>query len=236
MIEAREITVKYGKRLILDRCALSVEPGECVGLLGPSGCGKSTLLRVIVGEQHPSSGSVSIGGWKPSPSRETTPPPGLFGIVHQDPVGSLDRLWSVAQCVREPLAALGTDRETQCSMMKSMLAYVRLGHIHPETPVRSLSIGQAQRVAMARALIGNPNVVLADEPTSALDPTTAATIVVLLREAAMNGASVVVVSHNDALLASFCDRILEMRNGQLYPRPSEEENGVEPILSESNRY
>lgn len=97
--------------------------------------------------------------------------------------------------------------------MEAALAAVRLRHVDPRVRTSSLSVGQAQRVALARALISAPAVVLADEPTSALDPTTAATVVRLLREASDAGAATLVVSHHALLLGTFCDRVVEMVPG-----------------------
>jgi ABC-type dipeptide/oligopeptide/nickel transport system ATPase subunit len=217
VIRAIEVTVVYGRRTVLRRCSLGVVPGECVGLLGPSGCGKSTLLRVLSGDQMPTAGSVRVGSWSSSSrTRRRGPPPGEIGVVYQDPVGSLDRLWSVARCVEEPLIALGgATSVNRADEVRAILRHVRLGHLDPRTSVRGLSVGQAQRVAIARALIARPRVVLADEPTSALDPTTAATVVVLLREAADAGAAVLIVSHNERLLSSFCDRLLRLADGSV---------------------
>ena len=215
MIELRDIHVQLSERVILDHVSLRVAGGECVGLLGPSGAGKSTLLRIITGEQAPSSGEVKAGDWSPQ-GTSRRPPAGLFGVVYQDPTASLDWLWRVNQCVEEPLLAQGSaSREERRQLVARELANVRLGHIDPDSRVVKLSIGQAQRVALARALVAQPAVILADEPTSALDPTTAATIVRLLADAAGRGAAVVTVSHNAPLLASFCTRILELSNGQL---------------------
>lgn len=211
MITLESVSVVYGRRRVLDQLDLAVGRGECVGLLGPSGAGKSTLLRLLVGDQTAHSGIVRIGDWSPD-TQARRPPAGLLGVVHQDPVGSLDRLWTVERCIAEPLIAM---RKPNPDAVRAMLSHVRLGHINPRTPVRALSVGQAQRVALARALIGQPEAILADEPTSALDPTSAATIVTLLRHAANGGSATLVVSHNEPLLRSFCDRIVLLQHGRI---------------------
>lgn len=215
MIQLDDISLAYGDQRILERVTLHVSPGECLGLLGASGCGKSTLLRIMTGEQPPQSGTVRVGDWSPG-GKVRHPPPGLIGVIYQNPTASLDWLWQVGQCLAEPLIALGVwDRTERQRRVMQALHDVRLGHVSPAARVVSLSVGQAQRVALARALICTPRVILADEPTSALDPTTAATIIRLLAAAAARGAAVVTVSHNGPLLASFCPRLLLLRNHHL---------------------
>lgn len=203
----------YGVQAVLNGVSMDIPGGDCVGMLGRSGSGKSTMLKVITGRLRANRGVVDVAGWRPTP----TPPPGLFGVVYQDPQSSLDRLWTVEQCVTEPLVAAGRrpERDHRAETVRTLLDRVRLGHVSPSARVTSLSVGQAQRVAMARALVAKPRVICADEPTSALDPTSAATVVRLLREAADAGAAVLVVSHNEPLLRSFCDRVVEMRDGLL---------------------
>jgi len=215
MIDVRGVTVRYGGMPVLAGVDLLVEPGQCVGIAGASGAGKSTLLRVLLGEQVADAGSVAIGCWSPGRG-SPQPPAGLIGVVYQDPVASLDRLWPVGRCVAEPLAASGNrERGEAAARVGAMLGLVRLGHVPPETRITRLSVGQAQRVAMARALIHHPAAILADEPTSALDPTTAASVVRLLRGAADEGAAVLVVSHNRPLLRTLCDRVLVLSGGVL---------------------
>jgi peptide/nickel transport system ATP-binding protein len=182
---------------------------ECLGLLGSSGSGKSTLARIILGDLRASSGSVRVGTYRGSPA---SPPPGIFGVIYQDPISSLDRLWSVERCIAEPLVASGIAASERASRVRQLLSSVRMDHIDPRCRVTRLSVGQAQRVALARALAAKPQAVVADEPTSALDPTTAASIVRLLRQAAEDGAAVLVVSHNEPLLRAFCHRVESMRS------------------------
>lgn len=211
MIRLDAVVVRYGRRTVVDGFTLDVSSGECVGLVGPSGCGKSTVIKVLSGQVPVSAGSVSVGDWQPSYG---SPSLGLMGLVHQDPHASLDPLWSVRRTVAEPLAARRRHRSRSSQQVErsvdAALTAVRLGHVDQRVRTSSLSVGQAQRVALARALIAGPKVLLADEPTSALDPTTAATVVRLLREASDAGAATLVVSHHAVLLETFCDRVIDM--------------------------
>jgi peptide/nickel transport system ATP-binding protein len=208
MIVVDRITVSLGGRQILRDFSLNVEKGDCVGLLGPSGSGKSTLLRTLVGELAPSKGSISVAGWQPNRDRERHPPPGLVSMVFQDPVGALDPLWTVETCVAEPLQSLLPPERR--NRVKAALQAVKLGHLPLETRVRTLSVGQAQRVCIARATAPRPKVILADEPTSALDTTTAASVVRLLYQASTQGTSILIVSHNSSLLESFCNNVVSI--------------------------
>lgn len=205
MISVEDITVSLGGRTILKDFSLAVEKGRCVGLLGPSGSGKSTLLRSLVGEVRPAKGSLSLAGWHPGRKANGYPPPGLVSMVFQDPVSALDPLWTIGQCVEEPLHGASSDERRKRA--EASLEAVKLGHLPLGTRIRTLSVGQAQRVCIARAIVANPKIILADEPTSALDTTTAASVVRILSHAADQGASILVASHNEALLRAFCHRI-----------------------------
>lgn len=203
MISIDKLTAGYRGRTIINGASLMIAAGECVGLVGPSGSGKSTLLRCLTGELRPVSGQVRIGKWIPGPE---TPPPGLIGMVWQDPVSALDPLWTIGACIAEPLHAAGHSHIDAAT--DEALTAVRLGHLAIDTRVSTLSVGQAQRVSLARALAPGPLALIADEPTSALDPTNAAAIVRMLYQASRTGTAVLVVSHNLRLLQSFCDRIV----------------------------
>ncbi|WP_421693849.1 ATP-binding cassette domain-containing protein [Aestuariivirga sp.] len=205
MIEIQNLTAGYAGQMVLAGVNLTIMPGHCTGLLGPSGSGKSTLLRCLTGELRPATGSVRVGGWTPG---SALPPPGTLGMVWQDPVASLDFYWSIEDCVAEPLRA-ARDSEA-ITKARAALVQVKLGHIDPRTRVSKLSIGQAQRVSLARAIVSRPHAIIADEPTSALDPTSAAAIVRALHAAAAGGAAVLVVSHNENLLSTFCNKIVTL--------------------------
>lgn len=223
MITVNALYAGYGTKMVVSNASLEVAAGECVGLLGPSGSGKTTLLRCLTGELRPRSGHVTVAGWTPSNRR---PPPGLVGIVWQDPLAALDKLWTVGACIAEPLNAVG--KRVKAADVDRTLKSVRLGHVDQRTPVRRLSVGQAQRVSLARAIAPAPRVIIADEPTSALDPTNAATVARLLHAAALNGTAVLVVSHNEPLLRSFCNRVVDYDTIQLASAPHDGAGGPAP--------
>lgn len=199
---------------------LTVAPGEIVGIHGASGSGKSTLLRLLAGVECPTTGEVRIAGRAVSaPRRHVERLPGAVMPVFQDPVGSLDPRWPVWLSVTEPLTAPHRsdrpNRATRRALAVDRLATVGLAGLDPDARPGELSRGQCQRVAVLRALIAEPAVVLADEPTSALDVSVAAGILHLLAGAARAGTALVLVSHDIAVLDVLCDRVLAMRHGVL---------------------
>ncbi|GIG70594.1 ABC transporter ATP-binding protein [Phytomonospora endophytica] len=213
VVEARGLSRTYRRgRLRVPAVSdvdLTVAAGTVVGVEGPSGSGKSTLLRLLMRLEAPDSGELLLDGHA---SRRTAP--GWAMPVFQDARASLDARWPVWRTVAEPL--LRTDRAARRAAALDWLSRVGLGHVDPDARPRELSGGQCQRVAVARALIARPRVVFADEPTASLDATTAAGITRLLRAAAdEHGTALVVVSHDADRLAVLADRIVRMDAGRL---------------------
>ncbi len=136
--------------------------------------------------------------------------------IFQDPMSSLDRRWSNWRSVTEPLMAKhriarpsGIERR---KIARECLNQVGLEEVSLEARPEELSIGQCQRVSIARALIAGPALIVADEPTSALDTLVAAKVLKLLKAASEQGIAIVIVSHNQTMLNSLCHRVLTMRD------------------------
>lgn len=228
VVEARQVAQRYGQGShaihAVRQTSLSVRRGEIVGIAGPSGCGKSTLLRLLATIETPSAGEVWLGG--SLASRAGNPRPlshlarsGFVMPIFQDPIGSLDLRWAIWRSITEPLSAPHRAERPRPAQRRSIarehMAAVGLSHIDLETRPTELSIGQCQRIAIARALCAAPGLIVADEPTSALDASVAATILHLLATTARSGTSIVIVSHDRALLDVLCDQVLTMRDGVL---------------------
>ncbi len=204
---------------------VTVRAGEVTGILGASGSGKSTLLRLLSGMDRPDAGSVTFGsaaawgrGSRPRLSRL-----GFAMPIFQDPVGSLDPRWPLWRSITEPLVlAQGRmSRRERRRRAQEALEEVGLGDIDPRRRPGSLSVGQCQRVAVVRALIAQPALLAADEPTASLDVEAAEVVGAMLRSAADAGAAVIVVSHDEARLRSYADRIVRMSEGRLSDDGSE---------------
>lgn len=219
VLACRDVTLAYRSAgSVVRDISLEVPSGALLGLQGPSGSGKSTLLKAMAGLLRPVQGTVTVASgdgpalpvWLFARHR-----PGAIGWISQDPLGSLNPLWSIRRIVGEPAHAQGMRGPELDMLIASALDDVGLAYVDPATRPGRLSLGQCQRVAIARVIAARPYVVLADEPTSALDPTSAVGVAALLSRVAQTGAAVVVASHDDALLRAIATRAVRVRDGQL---------------------
>ncbi len=200
---------------VVNNVSLSLELGEFVALMGPSGSGKSTLLHLCATIEQPTSGSVLIDGADASRGsakelaamrRQT------IGVVFQrlNLVPSLTAVENIAL----PMELDGARRRTARADATEALRVVGLPDMANRFPYK-LSGGEQQRVAVARAIAGNRKVILADEPTAALDTLNGDSIIALLRELQLDrGVAVLLVTH-EPRFASWADRVLFLRDGQL---------------------
>ena len=196
----------------VDTVSLSVEQGSFVGLIGPSGSGKSSLMYLLSGLKRPTRGTVAFEGQE---YREISTP-GLmrlrrqrFGFVFQQHflINYLTALENVM------VGAIQRNHEV-VAYAQELLRRVGLGGKLRQRPYQ-LSIGERQRVAVARALVHRPAIVFADEPTASLDQATGREVINLLVDYRRRaGGSVVVVTHDPAMLTG-ADRVLQMRDGRL---------------------
>jgi putative ABC transport system ATP-binding protein len=203
--------------LVLDRLDLTLEAGEYVAIMGESGAGKSTLLNLIAGLERPDSGRVLFGGsdllaldddavtrWR----REH------MGFVFQ--AFHVLPYLRVQQNVALPLDLLGARDPQRSEAVQRMLEACGIGALATRYP-RELSGGELQRIAIARALVHRPQLVLADEPTGNLDARTADQILRLLREQLRaTSAGGILITHS-MTAARTADRILRLEGGQLQP-------------------
>ncbi|MEO7386410.1 MAG: ABC transporter ATP-binding protein [Gammaproteobacteria bacterium] len=209
---------RYGGRQVLSEVSFAVAPGEFVAIVGESGSGKSTLLNLIAGLETPDRGSVRIGGTDLralDDDARTTLRRAAVGFVFQS-FHILPHL-TVAQNVELPLVLLGVGAAERVARTTGILRAVGLADRQASAP-RELSGGELQRVAVARALVHRPALVLADEPTGNLDPDTAGTVLgLLVEQVRAAGASGVLVTHS-AAAAARADRVLELDHGVLRTR------------------
>lgn len=202
---------------------LQLRPGESVALIGSSGAGKTTLLRVLARLGAPTAGRVRLGEHdlhSAASAHEVRSAIGLVPQQHALPpslradaavtTGAAGQ-WSFATALR--VAALGPSR-TEREAAESVLAQVGLGGRGRER-VATLSVGERQRVAVARTLLQDPAVVLADEPVASVDPSTARTILRLLSNRAAEGAIVLCSVHDVQKARDHFDRIVAMRAGEI---------------------
>jgi lipoprotein-releasing system ATP-binding protein len=219
---ASSLTKSYGRGVertqVLDGVDLEVERGELVAVVGPSGAGKTTLLYLLGGLARPSSGNVAVGGRSfgaLSDSELSRLRNQKLGFVFQS--HNLLPELSAQDNVALPARVGGKSASQSALMARQLLQEVGLGHRLRHKP-GELSGGEQQRVAVARALVMRPELVLADEPTGNLDRANSEAVFGLLQETARTrGQAVVMVTHNDELAAR-AGRIVRMRDGKITQR------------------
>ncbi|WP_403023711.1 ABC transporter ATP-binding protein [Salinibacterium sp. GXW1014] len=204
----------------LDHVSLEVAKGELLAIVGPSGSGKSSLLAVAGALMPPTSGSVVVGGQEltgASRTRLSRIRRDLIGFVFQS-TNLLPSLTARDQLLMVPHMASGIRAEHRAKA-DELLASVGMSHRADRRPAQ-LSGGERQRVGIARALMGDPQVLLVDEPTSALDHARADEVVALLAERAhATGTACVMVTH-DLEVLTHTDRVLRMHDGVLGALPA----------------
>ena len=211
VLQAQDVGVRFGDRVVLDGVSLSVGAGELVALQGPSGSGKSCLLAVLGGLLRPDSGQVLLEGQ----------PVDLHADAQRRQVGlmlqglGLLPLLTAAENVEVPLQIGSGQLAPQQVLDGAETALKRVGlKERGDRLVEQLSGGQRQRVALARAVVHEPVLLLADEPTSALDGPLRDLVVQLLRSEAARGAAVLVATHDPAVVG-WADRVLQLHDGVL---------------------
>ncbi|KHK96066.1 ABC transporter [Microbacterium mangrovi] len=206
MIEARELGFDWSPRMpVLDNWSAAFESGTMTALTGPSGRGKSTLLYLLGLMLRPTHGQVLIDGEPASALPDAARArirSARFGFVFQD--AALDSTRTVIDNVTEVALYRGDDRQACAHRARELLERFSVD-VPPLRKPTQVSGGQAQRIALCRALLSRPLILLADEPTGNLDPATTRTVVGALAEHAHSGATVIVVTHSPAVAAA-CDR------------------------------
>ena len=201
--------------------SLNLDEGEAVGLVGPSGSGKSTLARILCGHLEADGGEVVLEGRPLSASwkRGTRERRRRIQLVMQDPWDALSPRLDVEDLVGEPLDVEGQpDAERRGLAVAEMLEAVGLppSGSFLRARVHELSGGQLQRIALARALVARPKLLVADEPTSMLDPSEQARLLVILRELQVEmGLGLILVSHDIAVVRKVTDRVVVLDRGEL---------------------
>ncbi len=199
---------------------LEVGKGEFVFLTGPSGAGKTTLLKLLFAAQKPSEGQILVLGRNIARLRESAIPPlrRRIGVVFQD-FKLLNRR-TVEENVRMALDVVGTPRREARARVFALLKQVGLQNRRFHHPM-SLSGGEQQRLAIARALVNEPALLLADEPTGNLDPDLTLEIMDLIAGAATRGTTVIVATHDMSLVERYGKRVVHLEGGRIQSEGSE---------------
>ncbi|MBZ3901284.1 MULTISPECIES: ABC transporter ATP-binding protein [Streptomyces] len=205
MIEARELTKRYGDKTVVDHLSFTVRAGEVTGFLGPNGAGKSTTMRMIIGLDAPTSGTVTVNGR--SYARHAAP-------LHE--IGSLLEARSVhpGRTAVNHLMALAHTHGISRGRVDEVIDLAGLTSVAGKR-VGAFSLGMGQRLGIAAALLGDPAVVMLDEPVNGLDPEGVLWVRNLLRRLADEGRAVMLSSHLMSETALIADHLVIIGRGRL---------------------
>ncbi|QFS89702.1 L-cystine import ATP-binding protein TcyC [Mycobacterium sp. THAF192] len=206
-LHATGLTVRFGGRTVLDGVDLTAPAGAITGVTGASGSGKTTLLRVLAGLQRPHAGAIRYGASTSAPG----PPRGSVALLAQHPRLVCNPRWTLRQIIDEPLA-IRAGRGFRSSAEQTA-DRVGLDTALLERYPGQVSDGQLQRACLGRVLTqgdGGPLLVLCDEPTAMLDPIATGSVVSLLRDMAGTGSTIVLVSHDPALIDALTESALAL--------------------------
>jgi putative ABC transport system ATP-binding protein len=218
LIELTNVTKVYnggGTQIGLSDVTLSIPPGQFAAIMGPSGSGKSTLLNLIAGLDRPTRGAIMVDGINVGSLSEASLARyrrKRLGFVFQF-FHLLNQL-TVLDNVLLPAQLAGMKTSTARTRARELLDQLGIAEKAGEYPAR-LSGGQRQRVAIARSLVNRPAVLLADEPTGALDSRTGEQVLELLAQVNRAGQTVVMVTHDARLAATYAARVVSLRDGRI---------------------
>jgi putative ABC transport system ATP-binding protein len=215
LVKLSDITKVYqgGVTGALNGVSLTVDEGEFTAVMGPSGSGKSTLLNLIAGLDRPSSGSVTVGGLDLGQMGEAA-----LARFRRDRIGFVFQFFhllpnlTVLENVLIP--AQLRSRESAEAPARKLLTQLGIEELADRYPAR-LSGGQQQRVSIARALINQPNLLLADEPTGALDTKSGDQVMELLMDLHRQGQTILLVTHDAKLATRYAARVISVKDGRI---------------------
>jgi ABC-2 type transport system ATP-binding protein len=204
-IEARDLTKHFGRRVAVDHLSFAIRPGLVTGLLGPNGAGKSTTMRLLLGLDRPDAGSATVAG---RPYRELARPLTRVGALLEA------RAIHPGRSARDHLLWLAHTQGLPRRRVGEVLELVGLGDVARKR-AGTFSLGMGQRLGIAAALLGDPEILLLDEPVNGLDPEGVLWIRTLMRDLAAEGRTVVVSSHLLHEMAVTAGHLIVLGRGRL---------------------
>ncbi|MEU6018578.1 ATP-binding cassette domain-containing protein [Streptomyces sp. NPDC047515] len=204
-IDVHELTKEYGTTRAVDSLTFSVRPGRVTGFLGPNGAGKSTTMRLVLGLDRPTGGTATIGG---KPYATLDEPLRRVGALLDAQAAHGSRT------ARNHLLALAVSNGMRARRVDEVLEEAGLGQV-AGARIKTFSLGMRQRLGIAAALLGDPEVVMLDEPSNGLDPEGIIWIRELLKRLAREGRTVLVSSHLMNETSSFADHLVVLGRGRL---------------------
>jgi ABC-2 type transport system ATP-binding protein len=205
VLSVRDLTKRYGQLVAVDNLTFALQQGSITGLLGPNGAGKTTTLRLVLGLAEPTAGTALVFGRS---YRELADPSRRVGAVLES--GDFDP----GRSGRNHLRALALAAEISFDRVEEVLELVELS-VAADRRVRTYSLGMRQRLGLAGALLGDPELLVLDEPANGLDPAGVHWLRGFLRQFAQTGRTVLICSHVLAEVAQTVDSVLILRRGRL---------------------
>ncbi len=215
LINAEHVSVILNNNLILSNISFTLSRGEMAYMIGKTGSGKSTLLKTVYGEIIPTGGKMQVAGFDLMHLKQSRVPMlrRQLGMVFQDFQLLTDR--SINENLMFVMKATGwKDKVAMLERCDELLEKVKLGGKGVSMP-HQLSGGEQQRVCIARALINNPQIILADEPTGNLDPETSHDVMNILKKMNEDGMSILMVTHNYSLIERFPAKTYQFKDGKI---------------------
>jgi ABC-2 type transport system ATP-binding protein len=204
-IDVQNLTKEYGTRRAVDDLTFTVRPGRVTGFLGPNGAGKSTTMRLVLGLDRPTSGTATVGGRAYTTLREP--------LRHVGALLDADAAHG-SRTARNHLRVLAASNRVPARRVDEVMEETGIASV-ARRRVKTYSLGMRQRLGIAAALLGDPEVVMLDEPSNGLDPEGIIWIRELLRRMAAEGRTVLVSSHLMNETASFADHLVVLGRGRL---------------------
>ena len=214
MINIDNVSYSYSKGGGVSNINLNTDDGEFIFMIGPTGSGKTTILRLIYMDLFPKAGTVSIDKYDSQTIKRRKIPyvRRKIGVIFQNYHLLEDR--NLFENIALPLHVLGYDKDEIIDLVNESIDDIGLNGKESHYPYE-LSGGEQQRACVARALIKDPDIILADEPTGNLDPVASFELIKLFEEISKQGTSVLMASHNYNLIKGRGHRIVEMQNGSI---------------------
>ncbi|NED91501.1 ATP-binding cassette domain-containing protein [Streptomyces sp. SID11233] len=204
-IDVHELTKDYGGTRAVDHLTFSVRPGRVTGFLGPNGSGKSTTMRLVIGLDRPTGGSATVGGQAYA---------ALSAPLHRVGVLLDPQAAHGSRTARDHLLMLATSNRMGRGRVEEVLEEAGLAQVGGRR-IKTFSLGMRQRLGIAAALLGDPDVVMLDEPSNGLDPEGIVWVRELMKRLAREGRTVLVSSHLMNETSSFADHLIVLGRGRL---------------------